>query len=311
MALRKKIIFVSGPTASGKSYFSINLAQTIGGSIINADSMQVYKDLRILTSRPSLKDERLIEHFLYGHILGNTRYNVYNWCQDCSKKIKEIIENNKIPIIVGGTGLYFHSLINGISSMPSIPESIKIESSKQLKKHGWDGFFSIVNKLDPLSCEKLKKNDSQRLKRIWEVFYYSKIPLSSWLKNKMNKFIESYDYELILIKPDQKIIYNNCNNRFIKMIEQGVVEEVKELKLKKYDLSFPIMKAHGVPEIMNYINGILTLEETILRVQKVTRNYVKRQLTWWRGSNLKVNQVIEDYGNEIDLKNLSFVKKNN
>ena len=183
MKIKNKIVFISGPTTSGKSNLAIRIAKKIKGEIVNADSMQVYKELKIITARPLAKDQKKTKHHLYGHRLGNVRYNVYDWCKEASKKISEISKNKKIPIIVGGTGLYFHSFINGIAKIPFIPEEIKKDSTSILNEKGWNKFFNETKKLDHVSCLQLEKNDSQRLKRIWEVFKYTGIPLSHWKKN--------------------------------------------------------------------------------------------------------------------------------
>jgi len=299
LSFRKKILFISGPTSSGKSSLAMRLATQINGEIINADSMQVYKDLRIITARPSIKDHRKIKHHLYGHKLGSKRYNVYDWCNECSQKLNTIVKESKVPIVVGGTGLYFSTLINGIANIPNIPEEFKIESNQQLVKYGWKDFYNKVKKIDKKSCVKINNNDSQRLKHIWEVVKYTNIPLSSWQENSIYNFIKNYKYKLILLLPNREELYKKCNNRFKNMIENGAVEEVENLKSKNYDDSLPIMKAHGVPEIIKYISGKISLEDATLRTQQATRNYIKRQFTWWNGSKIKANQVFYDFPSNI------------
>ena len=309
MEIKNKIVFISGPTSSGKSNLALRIAKKIKGEIINADSMQVYKELKIITARPLSKDQKKIKHHLYGHRSGNVRYNVYNWCKEASKKINEISKNKKVPIVVGGTGLYFHSLINGIAKLPSIPEKIKKEGSLILNEKGWNKFFNETKKFDCESCLQLKKNDSQRLKRIWEVFKYTGIPLSHWKKNTSFTFIKKYNYDFILILPNRKDLYANCDNRFLKMIDLGAIEEVKKLKDKKYDLSLPIMKAHGVPELIKYVSDIFSLDEAIIKAQQATKRYVKRQFTWWRGSNIKPDLIFNYFPSNIDLNRLEILKK--
>ena len=309
MKKKNKIVFISGPTASGKSSLALRIAEKIKGEIVNADSMQVYKELKIITARPLAKDQKKIKHHLYGHRLGNVRYNVYDWCKEASKKIHEISKNKKIPIIVGGTGLYFHSFINGIVKMPFIPEKIKKESASILKEKGWNKFFNETKKLDYESCSQIKKNDSQRLKRIWEVFKYTGTPLSYWKKNTNFNFVKTYNYDFILILPNREDLYHNCENRFLKMINLGAIEEVKRLKYKNYDLSLPIMKAHGVPELIEYLSGNFSLDEAINRAQQATKRYIKRQFTWWNGSNINPNLIFNYFPSNIDLNGLEILKK--
>jgi len=304
----KKLLLISGPTATGKSDLAINIAKKIKGEIINADSMQVYKDLKIITSRPVIEKQQNIKHHLYGYKSGNVRYNVYDWCVDCEKKIKEIINKKKYPIIVGGTGLYFLSLLKGISDIPSIPEKIKIQSNQEFDKIGIKQFCEKVQKIDPLSLKKINKNDSQRLKRIWEVYNYTGNTLNDWNNKRQHKFIKDYIFNLILILPERKKIYEQCNNRFLKMIEEGAIEEVKKLLDKKYNNSLPIMKAHGVPEIINYILGKISLEKAIKKSQQITRNYAKRQITWWRGSKLKPSHLFNDFPRNSDINEIKFLK---
>ena len=309
MKIKNKIVFISGPTASGKSSLAIRIAKKIKGEIINADSMQVYKELKIITARPLVKEQKKIKHHLYGHRSGNVRYNVYDWCKEASKKINEILKGKKIPIIVGGTGLYFHSFINGIVKIPSIPEKIKKDSSSILNAKGWNKLFNETKKFDYESCLQLKNNDSQRLKRIWEVFEYTGMPLSYWKKNTRFNFVKKYNYDFILILPNRKDLYHNCENRFLKMIDLGAIEEVKKLKYKNYDPSLPIMKAHGVPELIKYLSGNFSLDEAIARAQQATKRYVKRQFTWWKGSNINPDLIFNYFPSNIDLNGLEILKK--
>ena len=308
MLKKNKILFISGPTNSGKSKLAIEIANKVDGEIINADSMQVYNDLRIVTARPSKDEEKDIKHHLYGHIKGNKRYNVYDWCNDCKTKMQEIINLDKVPIIVGGTGLYFYSFIKGIAKIPKIPESVKRKSNLRLKEIGLNNFIDEIKKMDQDSLKKINKNDSQRLKRLWEVMTFSGISLSQWQKNAKVSFIKNYNYNLILILPDKDILKKKCDTRFLKMIDDGAIKEVEKLKEKNYDQELPIMKAHGVPELIKYIDGILSLKDAISEAQKSTRKYIKRQLTWWRNSEIKPDKVFDSYPLNIDLNSLKIEK---
>ena len=309
MLKKNKILFISGPTTSGKSSLALNIASRINGEIINADSMQVYKDLKIITARPSQRDEKKIPHHLYGHKLGSERYNVYKWCNESLNKIKKIIINNKVPIIVGGTGLYIHSLIKGIYNIPNIPEYLKKESDIRLKKIGANKFVEEIEKFDSDSLKKIKEKDFQRLKRLWEVYQHIGISFSD-LKNKNQKyFLNDYKYYFILMLPTREFLYENCNLRFLEMIKDGAVEEVRNLKNKNYNQDLPIMKAHGVPEIIEYLSGKINLEYAISKSQQNTRNYVRRQFTWWKGSKIEPDIIFNKLPSNSDLNCLKILKK--
>ncbi|PPR44871.1 MAG: tRNA dimethylallyltransferase [Alphaproteobacteria bacterium MarineAlpha5_Bin6] len=298
------LIFIVGPTAIGKSSFAINLAKKINGEIINADSMQVYKDLNILTARPSKEDIKTIPHHLYGYIKGEKRYNVANWCKDISLIIKNNNTNNVHSIIVGGTGMYIDKLINGLIDIPSIPEDVKKESEKYILENGINKFIKEVKKIDPESFKNISINDINRLRRIWEVYNYTNIKFSNWLKNKNNNYLPKQDYKLLLFTPDRNEIYSRVNRRFEEMMEKGAINEVKKLISLNLDNSLPIMRAHGVPEISSYLLKSITFDECILKGQQVTRNYVKRQLTWWRSTSLRIYGSFDKFPSNIDLNSL-------
>ena len=301
--MKNTIYFITGPTASGKSKFAIDLSKKIKGEIVNADSMQIYKELKIITARPSQLDNKKIKHHLYGYVDGSNRYNVEKWCQDASQVIKSLNKKNINPIFVGGTGLYIDTLINGIASIPSVPESIRNDSKNLLEKVGKEEFYKIVKKIDEDSIKLIFPNDIQRLRRIWEVFNYSNKKFSEWKKNKNKKFITSLDYKILLFLPDRKKNYERVNKRVLTMIKSGAIEEIEKLLKLNYNKDLPIMRAHGVPEISAYLKNKITLEDCIKKIQLVTRHYVKRQNTWWNSSNLQIFKKITEFPDNLD-KNL-------
>ena len=301
--MKNTIYFITGPTATGKSKFAIDLSKKIKGEIVNADSMQIYKELKIITARPSQLDNKKIKHHLYGYVDGSNRYNVEKWCQDASQVIKSLNKKNINPIFVGGTGLYIDTLINGIASIPSVPESIRNDSKNLLKKVGKEEFYKIVKKIDEDSIKLIFPNDIQRLRRIWEVFNYSNKKFSEWKKNKNKKFITSLDYKILLFLPDRKKNYERVNKRVLTMIKSGAIEEIENLLKFNYNKDLPIMRAHGVPEISAYLKNKITLEDCIKKIQLVTRHYVKRQNTWWNSSNLQIFKKITEFPDNLD-KNL-------
>ena len=302
----KTVFVIAGPTATGKSKFSLDLAKKLNGIIINSDSMQVYKNLSILTARPTTEEMNNVEHFLYGYVDGGKRYNVEKWCRDASKVIEESFEKNITPILVGGTGLYINTLINGMINIPSIPEEIKIESEKILTKFGKDFLINQIKNIDPDSLNEININDNVRLRRIWEVFETTGKKFSEWKLNENKSFIKNYNFKLILFLPDRKKNYEIVNSRFIKMINRGAIEEVKNLLGENLNESLPVMRAHGVPEIKKYLENETTLEECIAKGQQVTRNYVKRQHTWWNSSKLEIFHKFDKFPDEIDINAVKF-----
>ena len=295
---------IAGPTATGKSDLSISLAKKISGAVINSDSMQVYENLEILTARPTLSEMKNINHHLYGFVDGRERYNVERWCNDATEIIKKTNAKNLTPILVGGTGLYINTLINGLVDLPSIPESIKIESEKILQEFGKDFLINQIKNVDPESLNEINHNDTVRLRRIWEVFESTGKKFSEWKLNKNKKFITDYKFKILLFLPDREKNYQVVNSRFVKMMKSGAVEEVKKLLELNLNDSLPVMRAHGVPEIKKYLANESTLEECINKGQQVTRNYVKRQHTWWNSSNLEIFQKFDKFPSEIALNSI-------
>ena len=300
--MNKTIYFITGPTCIGKSSFAINLSKQIKGEIINADSMQIYKELDIVSARPTLAECKDVNHHLYGYVSGNERFNVEKWCSDATIIINQLIKKNVTPIFVGGTGLYIDKLINGIISIPVIPEKFKEESKKLFDKIGSEKFFKIVNDIDSESTKEISKNDTQRLKRIWEVFKYTNKKFSSWKKNENKKFLNIKNYKIILFLPDREKNYQRVNERVLKMINNGAIDEIKQLLKLNYKKDLPVMKAHGVPEISSYLDKKISLDECVENIQLVTRHYVKRQNTWWRSSKLLISKKFNEFPDEFDLK---------
>ena len=300
--MKNTIYFITGPTAIGKSKFAINLSKQTNGEIINADSIQIYKELNILSARPTPSDIKKVQHHLYGYVTGAERFNVEKWCNDASNKVNSLISKNITPIFVGGTGLYINTLINGIISIPNVPEIYKNKSRSLFESVGLEKFFEIVNKLDKKATKNISKNDIQRLKRVWEVYQFTNKKFSSWKENNNKKFLHLPDYKIITFLPDRNKNYQRVNERVLKMIKNGALEEIKKLLKLKYKKDLPIMKAHGVPEIISYLENSISLEECIEKIQLVTRHYVKRQNTWWKSSKLHIFKKFNEFPDEIDLK---------
>jgi tRNA dimethylallyltransferase len=283
MDLKSKIILISGPTASGKSNFSIKLAKKINGEIINADSMQVYKELKILSARPDPKDYKKIKHHLYGFHNVKNNFSTGDWLKQAIKKIKEVKKRKKTPIFVGGTGLYFKALMDGLVSIPNIPIRYRNKIRTLHKELGQKKFYQKLLKLDPNSKDKINPTDAQRSIRAYEVKQFTKKSLHDWFKNTKSFFNKDEFFKIYIDFPRDKLI-QRISKRTERMIKIGVIKEVKrfiKLKVKK-DKS--VNKAIGINEIRQYLHDKKNLSDVIEKISIKTRQYAKRQSTWSRGN---------------------------
>ena len=282
MDLKSKIILISGPTASGKSKFAIQLAKKINGEVINADSMQIYKELKILTARPKLKDIKIVKHHLYGFKSVKDNYSTGNWLRDAKSKIKNIKKKNKIPILVGGTGLYFKALTEGIVKIPEIPFNIRNRVRKKQSKIGQIKFYSELIKLDPLCKSKIDKNDTQRSMRAYEVKKFTNKSLFDWYSETYSDFTHDSFIKLYIDYPREKLL-EKISLRANEMLRHGAINEVKKfykLRIRK-DLSS--QKVIGLNEIKDYLDKRFDLNVLKEKISIKTRQYAKRQSTWARG----------------------------
>jgi len=290
MDLKSKIILISGPTASGKSNFSIKLAKKINGEIINADSMQVYKELNILTARPDNKKYNNIKHHLYGFQSVKKKFSTGNWLKLAIEKIHEIKKRKKIPILVGGTGLYFKALTDGLVKIPNIPIKFRNKIRSLQKKIGQKKFFKKLIKLDPLIINNINSKDVQRSIRAYEVKFYTKKSLIVWFKNTNSKFSEE-DFFKIYIDFPRSDLLKKISKRAEQMMEKGAIEEVKrflKLKIRKDNTSNKVI---GINEIRDFLQKNSSLEEIKERISIKTRQYAKRQSTWARGQMIDWHKV--------------------
>ncbi|MDC3072093.1 tRNA (adenosine(37)-N6)-dimethylallyltransferase MiaA [bacterium] len=272
------LIIIGGPTCVGKSKIAIQLAKKIDGVLINADSIQVYKDLRLLSARPTLEDEKIVPHFLYGYVKSQVNYSVGKWLNDLNKTLKHVKKIQKTPILVGGSGLYLNSIIKGLVSIPKISEKIKKQSVFTLNKLGIEKFRQLNFKIDPIFVN--KNIDQQRLIRAYSVYLQTNKNMSFWYSNPRKNLIKKKIYPF-LIKLDRDLIYKNCETRFDDMLDKGAIEEVKLLKNSYIDQSLPIMKSLGVKWLIKYLSNEVSLEMAIKLSKRDTRRYVKRQITWF------------------------------
>ena len=282
MDLKSKIILIYGPTASGKSNFAVKLAKKIGGEIINADSMQLYKDLKILTARPLKKEYQDIKHHLYGFQSGKKNFSTGDWLKLAIKKIGEVKRRKKIPILVGGTGLYFKALIDGLVEIPNIPMAFRNKIRKLQKDLGQKNFYKKLLKLDPNLVKTIKPTDTQRSIRAYEVKLFTNKSINEWYDNTKSQFKKKDFYKLIIDFPRSDLI-ETINQRVFKMFELGAVVEVKKFLKLKINKNKSISKAIGVAEIKEYLTKKVDEKEAIEKISIKTRQYAKRQMTWSRG----------------------------
>lgn len=283
-----KINILAGTTASGKTKYAVELAKQINAVIINCDSMQVYQEIPLLTAQPTEEEKLGIEHRLYGCIPCGKEFNLGVWLELVVKEIKEVLALGKTPLLVGGTGLYIKSLVEGISELPSISEQTKLRIVELQVNCTTADLYSKLLDLDPLAGIRLKAGDTQRILRALAMVIETGTSIFTWQANaKVTHFFPRESFYLMWLKKPREIIYNNINQRFLQMIELGVVEEVKKLKT---DITLP--KAHGLPEIIKYLKGELSIEQAIAIAQKNTRHYAKRQITFF-SHQLEFDKVIQ------------------
>ncbi len=282
MDLKSKIILIYGPTASGKSRFALSLAKKINGEIINADSMQVYKELKILSARPYQKDYKKIRHHLYGFQNARKNFSAGHWLELANKKILDIKNRKKVPIIVGGTGLYFKALTEGLIKIPNIPIKFRFKIRSLHKKIGSKKFFSKLVELDPLVKKYLNPLDSQRIIRAYEIKSFTNKSMYKWFKNTKSKYEQNDFYKIYIDFPRDELI-NQINLRASQMINCGAISEVKRFIKLKVPKNKTASKAIGINEIREFLNKKIQISELIEKISIKTRQYAKRQTTWGRG----------------------------
>ena len=282
MDLKSKIILISGPTASGKSEFAIKLAKKINGEIINADSMQVYKQLKILTARPKKNQIKKIKHHLYGFQSVSKKFSTGKWLKLVFKKIKEIKKIKKIPILVGGTGLYFKALTDGLVKIPNISIKKRNQIIRLQKKLGQKKFYQRLTKIDPLIKNKINSNDIQRSIRAYEIKKFTQKSIIKWFEETLIFFEPNAFLKIYLDFPRDDLILK-INKRVDKMFKNGAVKEVKKFNKLKVKRDYSPNKVIGIKEITNLIKGKSNLQQTKEQISIKTRQYAKRQSTWYRG----------------------------
>jgi tRNA dimethylallyltransferase len=275
-------ILIAGPTASGKSALALAVAEKHRGTIVNADSMQVYRDLRIITARPTPAEEARVPHLLYGHVDGAENYSVGRWCVDAAAATAAVKQAGRMPILVGGTGLYFKALLQGLAAVPPIPATIRATVRERLAAEGVAPLYADLMRHDPEAAQRLMPGDRARVTRALEVVLATGRPLADWHREGMPPSVDAARAIKIFLEVDRAELYRRIEARFDAMLAGGALDEVKRFAARKLDPSLPVMKAHGVPWLIRHLNGEITLADAAEGGKRDTRRYTKRQGTWFR-----------------------------
>jgi tRNA dimethylallyltransferase len=277
-----KAVLIAGPTASGKSALALELAQKTGGVVINTDSMQVYRDLRILTARPTPAEEARVPHRLYGHVDAAVNFSAGAWVTDAAQALAEARAQKLQPIFVGGSGLYFKALTRGLSAVPPIPAEVRESVRARLARDGVEALRAELAKRDPASAERLKPRDRARIARALEVVEATGRTLPDWHREGLPPLLPPGEFSALFVAPERDQLYARIDARFDAMLDAGALEEVAALAARRLDPLLPAMKAHGVPALIRHLRGEITREETAETGRADTRHYAKRQFTWFR-----------------------------
>jgi tRNA dimethylallyltransferase len=275
-------VLIAGPTASGKSALALALAEATGGVIINTDSMQVYRDLRIITARPTPAEEARVPHRLYGHVDAAINFSAGSWVGDARGALSEARAQNWLPIFTGGSGLYFKALTRGLSAVPPIPAEIRDSVRARLERNGIEALHAELAQRDPASAERLKPRDRTRVARALEVVEATGRSLTDWHRDGLPPLLPPGSFSALFLAPDRDALYARIDARFEAMLAAGAPEEVAGLGRRQLDPLLPAMKAHGVPALLAHLRGELTLEAAAEIGRADTRHYAKRQFTWFR-----------------------------
>ena len=301
----KRAILIAGPTASGKSALGLAVAQRYGGEIVNADSMQVYRALRVLTARPSADDEQVVPHHLYGVLEGDEACSAGKWSRMALEIIRGIEARGRVPVILGGTGLYFRALTEGLSPIPPVPDDVRQAVRAEVAEAG-DNAHALLVEADPDLAAVIRPTDKQRIARGIEVARGTPKPLSQWHKEPPNPLLTG-NLAKIVLAPDRDWLRARCDKRFELMLEQGALEEVRALAAEGLDASLPLMKALGLRPLADYVSGKIELSEAIAKGQAETRAYAKRQETWFRTQMIAWNRFSAQDSERLKEEIFSFI----
>lgn len=277
-----KAVLIAGPTASGKSVLALELALSAGGVVINADSMQVYRDLRVITARPTQDEEARVPHRLYGHVDAAVNFSAGAWIADAAKTLEEAQTESRLPIFIGGTGLYFKALTAGLSLVPPIPAEIREDVRARLERNGVEALHAELARRDPRAAERLNRRDRTRIARALEVIEATGRSLLDWHHDSQPPLLPKDSFRAVFLAPERDELYARIDARFDAILGAGALKEVERLAARGLDPLLPAMKAHGVPALIRHLRGEFSLEEAATIGRADTRHYAKRQFTWFR-----------------------------
>ena len=278
----KRAVLIAGPTGSGKSALALALAEALGGTIINADAMQVYRDLRVVTARPTPEEEARAPHLLYGHVDAAENYSVGRWCVDASAALAAVERGGRLPILAGGTGLYFKTLTRGLAAIPPIPSQIRSAVRERLKREGIAALYAELSARDDASARRLMPADRARISRALEVVLATGRSITDWHAEGMKAALDPHAAVKVFLDVDRAQLYRRIDSRFDAMLASGALDEVRALAGRQLDPALPAMKAHGVPWLIRHLNGEIDLPAAVEAAKRDTRRYSKRQATWFR-----------------------------
>ena len=306
--VRVGAVLIAGPTASGKSALGIRLAQALDGVVINADSMQVYRDLRVITARPTPEDEAQAPHRLYGHVDAAVNFSVGRYVADAIEILREI-DGSKLPIFVGGTGLYFKALTEGLSDMPPVPEEVREQVRRESEGLETPELHRLLSERDPETAGTLRSSDRLRVQRALEIFAATGRPLVSFHGTREPGPLANRPVVKLFLAPDRDELRRRIDRRFVEMMEQGALDEVWALGKRNLDPMLPAMRAHGVPGLLAHLRGEISLDEAIAKGQGDTRRYAKRQFTWFRHQLPDWQRVDPERGFDAAMAQLNALKR--
>lgn len=276
-----RTLLIAGATASGKSSLALDLAERISGEIVGADSMQIYRDLRVLTARPTAEEEARVPHHLVGTVDAAEAWSVGRWLEEALAAIADIQARGRTPIVVGGTGLYFRALTQGLAEIPPVPEEARAVSQLRYEALGEAEFRAVLARLDPESAARITPGDRQRLVRAHAVAVHTGAPLGYW-QAATRPALQPGSWSALVVEPEREALYARCDGRLEAMVKSGALEETAALMARELSVDLPVMKAVAFRELADHLAGRTSLAEAVTLAQQMTRNYAKRQLTWFR-----------------------------
>ncbi|HEY8065848.1 MAG TPA: tRNA (adenosine(37)-N6)-dimethylallyltransferase MiaA [Methylosinus sp.] len=280
--MTRRAILIAGPTASGKSALALAIAERIGGAVVNADSMQVYRDLRILTARPTPEEERSVRHEMFGHVDAAVNYSVGRWLEDFRLLLDRLAQEGATPVVAGGTGMYYKAALSGLSDIPQVPAEVREKVRAAAQGRAPDDLHARLAERDPETAARLRPTDPQRILRALEVLEATGKPLASFQGARMASSLDQSECLAFFLAPQREELYARIDARFDAMLREGALDEVEALGGRGLDPALPAMRAHGAPHLLRFLRGELSLDEAAMQGKLDTRHYAKRQFTFAR-----------------------------